>query len=186
MKGNEMSINQKLKRKGIMSLAAVGAAAVWLILWSLFPMEWYSLFFASTVGSYVQIVLLCTVLILPFCWIMSIITSADVSSLLNYIVNLVFMMLILFLFSAFRYSMPWLVAIAAVLHIGAMVWVYGSAEKYKTGRISLKHKEEPVPEGIKMIKKQPLITIMWAAIYTIAINALNIFLFWKMAYIYYS
>lgn len=182
----EITINQKLKRKGIMALAAVGAAVLWVVLWMLFPMEWYSLFFASTVGSYIQIVLLCTVIILPLCYIMSIITSADISSALNYIVSLIFMMLILFLFSAFRYSMPWLVAIAVVLHIGAMVWVYGSAEKYKTGRISLKHKEEPVPEGIKMIKKQPLITIMWAAIYVLAANALNIFLFWKIAYIYYS
>lgn len=182
----EKTIAQKLKRKGIMALAAVGAAVLWIILWMLFPMEWYSLFFASTAGSYIQIALLCTVIILPLCYIMSVITSADISSALNYIVNLIFMMGILFLFSAFRYSMPWLVAIAAVLHMGAMVWVYGSAEKYKTGRISLKHKEEPVPEGIKMIKKQPLITIMWAAIYTLAANALNIFLFWQMAYIYYS
>ena len=144
-----------LKRKGFFALGAVMLAVLWAVLWLIFPMEWYAVFFASTVGSYVTLALLAAVLILPFCWLFSLITSTNISVTRNFIVNFIFLIGTFFLFAAFRYSMVWLMIIAAVLHIGAMVWVYGSAEKYKTGRISLKHKEEPVPEGIKMIKKQP-------------------------------
>lgn len=167
------------RKKRFFALGAIVFAVVWAILWVIFPMQWYSLFFASTIGSYVQLILLATVLIFILCWVFTKITASNISVTKNYFVNLIFMIGILFLFSAFRYSMVYLIVIAAVLHAAAMVWVLGTA--IPNNEISASAKC-----GFLKLKEQPLITVMWAVLYTIIINAANIFLFWKIAYIFYS
>ena len=39
------------KRKKIAAICSAAAVVLWLILWNIFPMEFYSLFFASLVGN---------------------------------------------------------------------------------------------------------------------------------------
>lgn len=183
------------KRKGFFALGALAFAVLWLILWYVFPMEWYALFYATTVGSYVNLVLLAAVLILPMCWAATKAMSCNVSVTKNFVVNIIFMVGILFLFSAFRYSAVYVVIIAAVLHIAAMVWVLGTAEphdKKHTKRVKDNEKSlfgifrSDGDEKVLPIKKQPLIVIMWAVIYTLIIDGANIFLFWEVAHIFNS
>lgn len=174
-----MAEKKKLTKltKGLLAAGAVLFAAVWLVLWMLFPMEWYSLFFASTVGSFVTIALLAADITIILCWAFSLLTGIDIPFVKNLIVNIIFMSAVLWLFAAFRYSMPYVVAIAAVLHVAAMVWVMGVAYKYPK-------KDKPTDEVIKAIKKQPIITVIWAAAYVITADIANIILFRQMAYIF--
>ncbi|MBQ8825658.1 MAG: hypothetical protein IJ007_01015 [Oscillospiraceae bacterium] len=189
-----------IKKKGLFSLGCIAFAILWVILWFIFPMEWYSLFFASTVGSYVTLVLLATVIVVPLCWLFTIITASNISFTLNYIANVLFIIGVTFLFSAFRYSMWWLVAIAVLLQIAVQTFIIGKAPPYKKKRLkklSKKHKnisyekitggtvkvEPDVDESSEaLIKKQPLIAVMWAAVHTIAADVINIALFWLLAY----
>lgn len=174
-----MAEKKKLTKlsKGIFAAGAVLFAVLWLALWLIFPMEWYSLFFASTVGSFVTIALLAADITIILCWAFSILSGIDIPFSKNLIVNIFFMAAVLWLFAAFRYSMPYVVIIAAVLHAAAMVWVMGFAYKYpKKGKSD--------PENVKAIKKQPIITVIWAAAYVISADILNIFLFSQMAYIF--
>ena len=82
--------------------------------------------------------LVAAVLILPMCWAATKAMSCNVSVTKNFVVNIIFMVGILFLFSAFRYSAVYVVIIAAVLHIAAMVWVLGTSvphDKKHTKRV---------------------------------------------------
>lgn len=189
-----------IKKKGLFSLGCGVFAVLWIILWFVFPMEWYSIFFASTIGSYVTLVLLATVLIVPFCWLFTLITSSNISFTLNYISNVLFIIGVTFLFAAFRYSMWWLVAIAVLLQTAVQTFIIGTAAPYKKKRLkklSKKYKDvsyekitggtvkvEPEADdsSVILIKKQPLIAVMWAAVHTVAIDAVNIALFWLLAY----
>ena len=189
-----------IKKKGLFSLGCIVAAVLWVILWFVFPMEWYSIFFASTIGSYVTLVLLATVLIVPFCWLFTLVTASNISFTVNYIANVLFIIGVTFLFSVFRYTMWWLIAIAVVLQIAVQTFIIGNAPPYKKKRLkklSKKYKnisyekitggtvkvEPDVDESSEvLIKKQPFIAVMWAAVHTIVIDAVNILLFWLLAY----
>ncbi|MGN0607578.1 MAG: hypothetical protein ACI4J6_00110 [Oscillospiraceae bacterium] len=186
-----------LKRKGFFALGAVVLAALWAVLWLIFPMEWYAVFFASTVGSYVTLALLAAVLILPFCWLFSLITSTNISVTKNFIVNFIFLVGTFFLFAAFRYSMVWLMIIAAVLHIGAMVWVLGTASVVPKKRIK-RMKAKPVfyekitggkvkadedsGDDLLPIKKQPIAVVLMAVLYVVLIDLAYILLAWQIAF----
>lgn len=174
-----MAEKKKLTKlaKGVLAAGAVLFAVLWLVLWLIFPMEWYSLFFASTVGSFVTIALLAADITIILCWAFSFLSGIDIPFVKNLIVNIISMAAVLWLFAAFRYSMPYVVIIAAVLHAAAMVWVMGFAKKYPK-------KGKPDPENVKAIKKQPIITVIWAAAYVILADIANIILFSKMAYIF--
>ncbi len=182
-----------LKRKGFFAIGAVAVAVLWAVLWLVFPMQWYSLFFSSTVGSYVTLILLAAVLIMPMCWIFSLITRTNLSVTKSLIVNIIFLVGIFFLFSAFRYTMAYLIAIAAVLHIAAMAWVLGTAPK-----IPKKHIKRTKPEPVfyekitggsvkaedDSAKKQPIAVIGLAVLYVIVINLAYIFIAWEIAFIF--
>lgn len=174
-----MAEKKKLTKltKGLLAAGAVLFAVLWLVLWMLFPMEWYSLFFASTVGSFITIALLAADITIILCWVFSLLTGIDIPFVKNLIVNIVSMTAVLWLFAAFRYSMPYVVAIAAVLHVAAMVWVMGFAYKYPV-------KGKQSGEAVKAIKKQPIITVIWAVVYVAAADIANIILFRQMAYIF--
>lgn len=192
-----------IKKKGLFSLGCIAAAILWVILWFVFPMEWYSIFFASTLGSYVTLILLATVLIVPFCWLFTIITASNISFTLNYISNVLFIIGVTFLFTAFRYSIWWLTAIAVILQIAAQTFIIGFAPPYKKKKLkklskkyknvsyekitggTVKVEPEIEDDGIVLIKKQPLIAVMWAAVHTLVIDTVNIALFWVMAYTFY-
>ncbi len=180
------NIAKRNRIKGFAALGAVAFAALWLVLWMIFPMEFYSLFFVSTVGSYAVVILTSSVLILPFCWILTFAASADIPFWLDYVLNVIFMTAVFFLYSAFRYSMPFLIVTAGVLHICGMVFVVGRSEIFKSGRITLKSKEQPVGTGELMMKKQPFRTVLWAVVHTVVIDVAVVFLLWNMAYIFYN
>lgn len=189
-----------IKTKGYLSLGCLGAAVLWTALWFLFPMEWYTVFFDSTIGSYVTLILLATVLVIPFCWLFTIITSSNISFTLNYIANVLFMIATVFVYSALRFSMWWLVAIAVLAHIAVQTFIIGTAHPYKKKKLkkmskkfknvsyekitggTVKIEPEIDSDSVPLIKKQPLIAIMWAAVHTILIDVVYILLFSLIAY----
>ena len=68
------------KRKKISAICSAAAVVLWLILWNIFPMEFYSLFFASLVGSNLLLAVLAAVITFPSNLICSKITRRDISA----------------------------------------------------------------------------------------------------------
>lgn len=167
-----------VRRKGFFALGAVILAALWIGAGLLFPMEWFSLFFDFTAGSYVTLALLSAVLSCVFTWIFTLVTRQDISVLLMFVSNLVFQIGMFFLFSAFRYEMPYLWIITAVVHALVCILIF------------MKSKPTAAPD-VKRIKteKKPLGTkakIISAAAYSILSDAAYILLaflsaFWALA-----
>lgn len=186
------------RKKAFWSLGAVVFAIAWVILWNIFPMPWYSLFFASNVGANITFVLLAAVLMIPFCWAFSVMSACNLSVTKNTLVNVVFLVAAAYIFAIFRYSAVYLVILVFVLHLAAMVWVFGTAvplKRHKVKRMKNKtvsHVSIPSDEPTEYdtdtvpIKTQPLVCVGWAALYTAVIEAAYLFLFYKIAYIFYS
>ncbi|MGN0553601.1 MAG: hypothetical protein ACI4I1_09470 [Oscillospiraceae bacterium] len=168
-----------VRRKGFFALGAVILAAIWIVAGILFPLEWFSLFFDFTAGSYVTLALLSAVLSCIFTWIFSLITRQNISALLMFISNLIFQIGMFFLFAAFRYEMPYLWIITAAVHALVCVLIF------------LKSKPTAAP-AVKRVKteKKPLGTkakIISAAAYSILSDAAYILLaslsaVWALSY----
>lgn len=123
------------KRKGIAAIISITAAVLWVILWFVFPMEFYSLFFASNIGSTLFLAALAAVITFPACYIGSKALSRDISVVLHLIVNIIGMVGCIFLYSIFRYTAVWWVIIGIMLHIAATVAVFILAPEIKINRV---------------------------------------------------
>lgn len=123
------------KTKKTAALICLGAAVLFLILWQIFPMEFYSLFFASIIGSNLLLILLSVIITIPFDLISSKALGAEVSMTAELIVNAVFMLTFIYLYSIFKYSAVYLPILAVVLHAAVLSAVFircrGSASKIK-------------------------------------------------------
>lgn len=112
----------KLKKATILSLAA---ALLWVMLWYAFPMEFYSLFFMSKVGTNILLLLLSAVVIIPFELLFSKVLSANVRTAVHLPVCMILMVGFIYLYSTMlRFTMPWLVFAAAALYIGVNSLVF--------------------------------------------------------------
>ena len=126
------------KRKGIAAVICVGAAVLWTLLWLVFPMEFYSLFFASNIGSTLFLAALAAVITFPACFICTKVLKKDISVPLHLCVNIIGMVGCIFLYSIFRYTaIRWLILGLAV-HMAATAVVFVIAPDIKINRIKEK------------------------------------------------
>ena len=85
------------KRKKIAAICSAAAVVLWLILWNIFPMEFYSLFFASLVGS--NLLLAVLLLLGARITIAHYVDTAFCSGLLNFLARTAYMSVGLGLFN---------------------------------------------------------------------------------------
>lgn len=124
-----------LKRKGTAAIISIAAALLWVILWFIFPMEFYSLFFASNIGSTIFLAVLAAVITFPACYIGTKALSRDISVVLHLCVNIIGMVGCIFLYSIFRYTAIWWLIIGILLHIAATAAVFVLAPEIKVNRV---------------------------------------------------
>lgn len=169
------------RRKGFAALGALGFALLWMFLWNAFPMEFYSIFFAGTVGSNVQLLLLNIVTLLPLFWVFSKLTRTDLSFSKTVLLNILLLIAADYVFAIFAFAgMFYLCIITLIVHIAVNVWVFGSAEVRSKPSKGMK---APEITG-RAIKKQPVISVIWAAAYSFSAEAVSLSLLYITAHIY--
>ncbi|MCI7768608.1 MAG: hypothetical protein MSJ26_11600 [Oscillospiraceae bacterium] len=126
------------KRKGIAAIISVGAAVLWVFLWLVFPMEFYSLFFASNIGSTLFLASLAAAVTFPACFICTKVLKKDISVPLLLCVNIIGMVGCIFLYSIFRYTAIWWLILGLLVHMAATAVVFIIAPQIKINRIKEK------------------------------------------------
>ncbi len=162
------------KVKGIFTLGAVLFVILWLVLWHLFPMEWYAVFFNDVAGSIVHLVLLACALSVPMCFVFSIIAKNDIPFVKTLIANIICLVALDYIYSIFFASRFIFVVLVSLAHLAVNIFLFGTA-KSKDGKSVI------IP-----IKRQPLNTLVWAAVYTVIIDVSDIALMRVIAFIYYG
>ena len=172
------------KRKLIFAVGSFAFALLWMFLWNAFPMQFYVIFFAGIIGSNIQLVLLNAVVLFPMFYIFTKLSRTELSFSKTVLMNIFLAAAVEYVFSIFMFSdyFFWC-PIAYILHSAVNVWTFGSAEvrdgKKARGMRSSDVKREPA------IKKQPVISVIWAAAFTFASDAVCIALMYIIARIYY-
>lgn len=171
------------KKKGIFALGAIGFAVLWLILWYIFPMQFYSLFFASVIGSNIQLALLNFTALFPLFYIFTKLTKTELSFSKTVLMNVLLTAAVEYVFSIFMFSGRFYICvIACILHSAANVLTFGSAG-VRNGKLG-RGMRAP---GVKLraaIKEQPVISIVWAAIFSFTADAAGVALMYVIANIY--
>lgn len=172
------------KRKLIFAAGAVVFALLWMFLWNAFPMQFYSVFFAGLVGSNIQLALLNTTVLFPMFYIFTKLSGTELSFSRTVILNIFLIAAVEYVFSIFMFSdhFYWCVT-AYILHSAVNVWAFGSA-LVKDGK-KAKGMRSPEPKREPAIKKQPVISVIWAAAFSFAADAACIALMYIIARIYY-
>ena len=131
------------KRKGIAAAVSLGAAALWVLLWFVFPMEFYSLFFASNIGSTLFLAFIAAIITFPACFICTNALKKDISVPLYLTVNIIGMVGCIFLYSIFRYTEVWWLIAGLTVHMAGTAVIFAAAPdiitpkiKEKTGRLA--------------------------------------------------
>lgn len=175
-------------RKGISAIAALAAAVIYLILWHCFPMQTYSLFYANAIGSNLLLVLLNIVVLLPFFYIFTKLTKTELSFCKTVLVNIICITAVEYvcatMFLVFNSNLYWYLSCigAVVIHIGINIWSFGSV-KTRDKKI-LRGMKAPLSDNRCAIKKQPLITVIWAVVFVVVTDAVSFILFYIIAHIF--
>ena len=171
------------KRKLAFAAGALVFALLWAFLWNAFPMPFYSIFFADIVGSNVQLVILNIVVLLPLFYIFTLLTKTELSFSKTVLLNIFLAVAVEYVFSIFLFSdsFYWCVT-AYVLHSAANVWTFGSAG-VRNGKAP-KGMRSPEVKLVPAIKKQPLISVIWAAAFSLCADAAGVALVYVIAHIY--
>lgn len=151
------------RKKGFIALGAVILAAVMTAAAFLYPMELFSLFIDSTAGSYIALTLISVILSCIFGWVFTLITRQNLSASLLVISNVFFQIGIFFLFSAFRYTIPYLWIIAAAVHALVTVLIFLISKPNPTSAVKRTKEKPPVSTKLKIVT---------AIIYSLAADAL--------------
>ena len=172
------------KRKLAFTVGAITFALLWMFLWNAFPMQFYAVFFAGIIGSNIQLALLNAVVLFPLFYIFTKLTLTDLSFCKTVLLNIFLVAAVEYVFSIFMFSdYFFLCPIAYILHSAANIWTFGSAAvrdgKKQKGMRSSEITRETA------IKKQPVISIVWAAAFSLAADAACIALMYIIARIYY-
>ena len=171
------------KRKIYAAAGAVVFALIWLVLWNAFPMPFYSFFFANAIGSNIQLVLLNTVVLLPMFCIFSLLSKTELSFSGAVLLNILLIAAVEYVFSIFMFSDHFYICIIAyILHSAANIMTFGSAE-ILSGK-NMKGMRTSGEKTVKAIKKQPVISIVWAAVFSFVSDAACIALMYIIAHIY--
>lgn len=140
-----------VRKKGFAALCAAVFAALFTGAALLFPMEFFSLFIDSTVGSYITLVLISIVISCVFGWLFSLLTRQNISALLTLVSNAIFQTGMFFLFSAFRYTMPYLWIITAAVHALVTVPIFLISKPNPQSNVKRVKEKPPVGTGSKAI-----------------------------------
>lgn len=173
------------KRKLVFAAGALVFALLWTVLWNTFPMEFYVIFFKSIVGSNVQLVILNIVVLLPLFYIFTRLTGTELSFCKTVLLNILLAAAVEYVFSIFLFSdsFYWCV-LAYILHSAANVWTFGSAG-VRDGKAP-KGMRAPEAKLVPAIKKHPIISVMWAAAFSLCADAAGVALVYVIAHIYYG
>lgn len=150
------------RKKGFIALGAVILAALMTAAAFLYPMELFSLFIDSTAGSYIALTLISVILSCIFDWVFTLITRQNLSASLLVVSNVFFQIGIFFLFSAFRYTIPYLWIITTAVHALVTVLIFLIS---KPNAAAIKRTKEKLPVSTKF-------KIITAIIYSLAADAL--------------
>lgn len=173
------------RRKLVFAAGALVFALLWAVLWNTFPMEFYSLFFADPAGSNVQLVLLNIVILLPLFYIFTLLTKTELSFCKTVLLNIFLAVAVEYVFSIFLFSDSFYRCVLAyILHSAANVWTFGSAG-VREGKAP-KGMRAPEAKLVPAIKKHPIISVMWAAAFSLCADAAGVALVYVIAHIYYS
>ena len=171
------------RKKGYFALGAIAFALLWMFFWNAFPMQFYSFFFAGIIGGNIQLALLDLVVLFPMLYIFTKLTRTDLSFCKTVLLNVLLMIAVEYVFSIFMFSDYFYICIIAyILHSAANIWTFGSAEvqSLKIG----KGMRAPEVKRERAIKKQPVISIIWAAAFSFVSDAAGIGLMYIIARIY--
>ncbi|MDE6710741.1 MAG: hypothetical protein K2J76_09670 [Oscillospiraceae bacterium] len=171
------------KRKLAFAAGALVFALLWAFLWNAFPMPFYSIFFADIIGSNVQLVILNIVVLLPLFYIFTLLTKTELSFSKTVLLNIFLAVAVEYVFSIFLFSNSfyWCV-IAYVIHSAVNVWTFGSAG-VRDGKAP-KGMRSPEVKLVPAIKTQPLISVIWAAAFSLCADAAGVALVYIIAHIY--
>ena len=171
------------KKRGIFALGAIGFAILWMILWYIFAMPFYSLFFGSNIGSNIQIVLLNLTVLFPFFWLFTKLSGTDLSFSKAVLMNVLLAAGVEYVFSIFMFSDHFYICVIAyIVHALVNIWTFGSAG-VRGGKMG-KGMRAPEVKPEAAIKKQPVISIVWAAAFSFTVDAAAIALMYIIAHIY--
>ena len=99
------------------------------------------------------------------------------------LVNILFLSAVDYVFSIFLFSdYFYLCIIAVVLHAAVNIWAFGSA-RVRDGKAP-KGMKAPLPEAEISIKKQPLISVIWAAVFAFVTDIVSFGLMYIIAHLY--
>lgn len=160
-----------VRNKIIASVICGAAAVLWMILWNMFPMEFYSLFFASAFGSNIMLLLLILVLLIPFNLMFSKLIKADISMNFTFIKDIPCMLAVAYTFSIFRYTQVWWFILALIVHIIADFFITGNAYEGKDVILPL-------------YKRKPLFTAAFSFIHIAVMDSIMLLLMFVIAKIF--
>lgn len=162
-----------IKRKGKYSLICLGAAVLWVILWLTFPMEFYSVFFDSVVGSNILLLLMELVIMIPANLMFSKILKANISMSLTFIADIICMTAAAYTFSIFRYEQVWWVILSIAVHFVIKLFTDGYAYE---------DKDTVIP----IIKRKPLNAALTALAHTAVSDGVFLVLMYSTAQAFVS
>ncbi|MCH5193317.1 MAG: hypothetical protein J1F11_05095 [Oscillospiraceae bacterium] len=171
------------RKKGYFALGALAFIPVWMFFWNAFPMQFYSFFFAGVIGSNIQLVLLDLVVLFPMLYIFTKLTRTDLSFSKTVLMNIFLMVAMEYVFSVFYFREQfYFCVIAYIIHSAVNVLTFGSAgvRDRKAG----KGMRAPEAKREAAIKKQPVLSIVWAAAFSFVSDAAGIGLMYIIARIY--
>ncbi len=135
----------RLEAKKKFAVLCAVIAVLWTAAAFAFPMETYSLFFASNVGSMLLLLLMGAVITGPLVLAASYAMKLDIKLLFAVCMNSVLLTVFINLYSIFRYDKPYLLLLTAFVHIAAMCALFifapssGTKAKKKNGKSKKKN-----------------------------------------------
>lgn len=113
-----------MRKKRRYTVFALAAAFLWVILLGIFPLPFYSLFFASNLGSNLLLVFMAAVVVFPLNWAFSKALKADIANVAFGISNIILLVGVVYVYSIFRYSNVLLLIGAAAVHWAVTAFIF--------------------------------------------------------------
>lgn len=113
-----------MRKKRRYTVFALAAAFLWVILLGIFPLPFYSLFFASNSGSNLLLIFMAAVVVFPLNWAFSKALKADIVNVAFGISNIILLVGVVYVYSIFRYSNVLLLIGAAAVHWAVTAFIF--------------------------------------------------------------
>ncbi|MCM1578951.1 MAG: hypothetical protein NC078_09155 [Ruminococcus sp.] len=161
-----------LRKKKKPALLSAGLALLWVILLNIFPLDFYSLFLMSNMGSNVFLIALAAAVTFQANLLFSKLTKSDINVYAHLCVNIIFMTALVYTYSIFRYDAVWLVILAALLHCAVTVLVFAKTKK-TASQTPAKEKSGKGRLIIMGVVCSAVSDFLYLLLFTLALHALN-------------